>query len=258
MQTTSLNEIKSFINSIKKNCSKHNNFHTNYYFGNLKNTEFKYIINEKNDSLIFLTPAEGFYRLYFATNNLNNLAILKTKLPNNIEGVLDVVFRKQLCEELSLFLENNFTFHAEFWRLRTSKIQNQNTKVEFANIEDTDEIQNSLRSTFDEFDSHFPTRDELMSYIKEKNIIINRTHEGIKGYVIFQVSGSTAHFNYFFNNDNNRLSMPKLYDGCFTELFNRKIKHVFLWVNEKNIKIKDYYQKRGFKPDGTIDKIYKF
>ena len=258
MRKASLDKIKALISHIRKNCQNRKDFHSNYYFSDFKNVELSYLINDTQDSLIFLYPSGDFYRLYFATSNLDNLAKLKTSLPEKFNGVLDVVFRNDLPKNLALFLENNFNFHAEFRRYRTSKIKNRKTKVEFAKVEDLDNIYKSLVNNFDKFDSHFPNRNELLNYIEDNNVLVNRTNEGIKGYIIFQIIGSTANFNYLYNNDGNSLSMPRMYSGFFTELSKREVKNVFLWVDEKNISVKEFYLKTGFQADGTIDRIYKF
>lgn len=240
------------INSIKK--SNPSEFKTNYFFNQL-DEEVLYL--ENDCALVFLQPETDFYRLYFATSDLNKLDVIFKALPAKTDICLNYICKKKIDDDLAQIILNYFYLFVKHERLRTNKIRNKGVVVKHAEINDLDSIYSSLNTNFNKYSDFLPTKEKLKCSIENKTVVVNKQDNKVLGYIIYNVSGVTADFNYLYNNSSNILDAINLTNSFYTDIFNRGIKNVFLWVDEKNVKVKKAHLKSGYLGDNTFNYIFR-
>lgn len=210
------------------------------------------IIYCSDNTVVFGISEESFSRIYFYTNNLDDL---KTGLSGCETGsVLEIVGRNK--EEYKETLESSgFDFDRSLVKMFTKDISSifeedgiasgyDTNKITLAEVEDLDEIYDLLYSTFDTRISHLPTRCELRSSIENKEISIVRN-----GNIVSLLQSVVEPKSFYFNQIINKGDKNEFREMVFSSLhkyISEGGKYSYSWVEENNIASLKFFKKLGF------------
>jgi ribosomal protein S18 acetylase RimI-like enzyme len=252
-----MNFSKSFR---KKNC-------TNYYYDSVKSRSL--ILNEKlffvkiNEVIFVFKRNKEFLNVYFYASDSNqlyySLYILLQTYPDLI-FIFDIVSRSTESDVLMAFKKSNFNIYTSLVRMnRISEgyslnefINDQYLKV--AEVAESIEVFNLLNTYFDPMAEQLPTRDEIIDYSNNGNILVYKYDNKVVGFVIYQLVGLTLYLRYWFVAPEYREMKigSKLF---YFFLFNGKgSKRQLFWVIQTNQNAIIRYEHYGF----NKEKMFNF
>lgn len=218
-----------------------------------------------DDCVFFTRENNGFYNLYFYTNEVSklNVALDKFHKDRKYKLVLDLVGRISDIREIAeVFRKNKYQVYANFNRMYKiagdiciANINIDDKGVEFANLEDVNEIYAILTKEFDEFSEHLPALNEIYQAINLQSIIVVKKESEILAILFFDKVGYTSTLRYWYVNQRYRgVGVgAKLMNRYFYEC--RDIKRFILWVNAKNELAIPIYKYFGYREDNIVDII---
>ena len=231
-------------------------FCTNYFRQEMVGEE---ILVAATDQTILLANDEyGFFRLYFFTSNLSDLG--QTLHRANYPG--DVVAGHLTDEDdknvATAFDQGGFHPIATYGRMETYQLPQQrpNPALEYAVPADADHIRQDLFRAFNKYTDHLPTKTRLLDYIKNQQVIVKRQIGQIVGAVCFQLHGLKVNYNYIYSLSGNGLDFLQLQNNFYGVMNQRGIRAGFLWINQANKRLADFYQATGWRFDGLQDHFY--
>jgi ribosomal protein S18 acetylase RimI-like enzyme len=247
--TEAMNYSKSFR---KKNC-------TNYYYDSVKSRSL--ILNEKlffvkiNEVIFVFKRNKEFLNVYFYASDSNqlyySLYILLQTYPDLI-FIFDIVSRSTESDVLMAFKKSNFNIYTSLVRMnRISEgyslnefINDQYLKV--AEVAESIEVFNLLNTYFDPMAEQLPTRDEIIDYSNNGNILVYKYHNKVVGFVIYQLVGLTLYLRYWFVAPEYREMKigSKLFN--FFLFTGKKSKRQLFWVIQTNHNAIIRYEHYGF------------
>ncbi|PAF45175.1 hypothetical protein [Helicobacter sp. 11S02596-1] len=210
-------------------------------------------------SLIFATPYEDFNKLYFISSDMDDLDnALKNFDGNNL--CLEIIQRGDLDPKLENVLQKHFIFHTRYEKLLIhtknlkSKIKKATNEIQHANKEDLDVIFASLRANFDVKFDHLPSKQTLLSYIQNHQVLVKRTAGIITAYCIYTINGKTSHFNYLLNISAEPFALIALMEEYYEEIKAKNIPYVHLWVDVcHNIRVKNMHLRYGYESSSIFN-----
>lgn len=221
--------------------------YTNFY----TQQELIYQVKLLQHSIIILKQEENFWRLYFFTNNIQELQNAIDGIQNSIPICIEIL---QKQEEIVL---NSIPKQTLYVRLRKniSKIPKRDftqasTKESYAK-----KIYELIQKDFNIYFDHLPTLEVIKDWIKNKKILFVTEDEKIISYLVFNIKGKGAYINYIANYGG-KDSLVKIWQMLYQELNNFDIEFIHLWCDTKNTKAMNMYQIEGFSPDGLKNFIY--
>ena len=244
--------IVSRINEIKRRSKSA--ILSNYFKQELK-SYLLYTLWSEN-TVIFCDKDIDFYRLYFYSNDLDDLrmTIQNVALTPVMVDIITIKFSEDLD---TLFIDSGFKNIAVYKHIINNNFPVYKTTKElsFADPIDLEIMYNHLFEDFDKYMDHLPEIEKLRHFIENKQVIVMRERDNICGYIIFQVLGKRAFLNYWYN-EGKSLDSLMLLINFYGVMKNRGIVSGFGWVNSENNDIIKTHEKFGFRFDGREDYIY--
>ncbi len=231
-------------------------WHTNYFRQPL--TGHRYWMTSRERSLVFLVDDMHFHRLYFFTLDLAELTSLlrDTRLPG-------ISVTSYLTRQLDPAIDSAFQAaghipHAVFRRMSNPALRpyETNAKLNFAVPEDVEELLRRVRTDFDPYTSHPPSREMLDGYVRQQWVLVNRHDRTIKGYLIFQIAGKQVNYNYVWNASDDASDMLFLQGNFYGLMARQGIRSGILWVNEQNLGVIRMNELHGWRFDGLLAQYY--
>jgi len=220
------------------------------YFGQSFADEDLYVSTDH--TFILAKPAEGFYRLFGASDNREDLKELLKSMKGvnvlNIPAKGDIILWKQLMSDAGY---ENIGIYDRFYypEFRTG---GDLDKIIYARENDIEEIYNLYYNYegFTPYTDHLPSRKELKDFIDNGIVILDKQNDKICGVHIFSIEGKKCILRLLMNMNNNGL---KLILDMFDIVSLRGVTSAVGWVNTKNEKAKSIYLLMGAKLDGLKD-----
>lgn len=251
----------NFVKSFKKKSL------TNYYFNTLKSEALIKIGNISTITIgevVFILKQNGhFVNLYYYASDSSELAKSLDKLVSiypDMTFIVDVVTTEIDADVLKYFKLKGFNIYTSLVRMsRVSSgmsivddVTDQNLKV--ANHDESMEIFNQLVTFFDPKAEQLPTRDEMIEWSKNGNILVYKIEKQVAGFIIYQLVGVTLYLRYWFVNPLFR--EQKLGSKLFNYflLKGKDSKRQLFWVIQTNENAIVRYKHYGFKEE----KMYNF
>jgi hypothetical protein len=203
-------------------------------------------------TFILAKPSEGFYRLFVASDNREDL----TRLLKSIEGVnvLNIPSKDDITGWKHLMSDAGYENIGIYERLYYSEFRTGGDldKIIYAKENEVEEIYNLYYGYegFTPYVDYLPSKKELRELINEKGVIIDKQDDKICGVHIFSIKGKTCDSKLLLDMNNNGL---KLFWDLFDIVYLKGINYIVGWVNTKNKKAKSIYLLLGGKLDGLKD-----
>lgn len=132
--------------------------------------------------------------------------------------------------------------------------------VDFARVEESEEIVTLLQDTFDSFSEQIPDMDEVKEDINKRNIVVSRDEQGkIAAIEYFNRMGQTLWLRFWATKAIYRerglygaIALKKALD------FHGDARRVNLWVREDNVSAINVYENIGFSFDGLEDEVFLY
>ena len=228
-------------------------FITNYFKQELVGDQIHSVATDR--TVLFINNEHDFFRLYFFSTDPVDLGETLEKLEVDKDLVADYLYKLVDERVFACFLQSGFKKLALSRRMIHSQLPPRKTETqpEFAELSDADRIHEDLFRTFNRFTDHLPTKERLLHYISNRQVLVNRTQGAVVGVIIFQIIGRRVNFNYLYNSSQNNMDLLRL-QSSFFELMNQcGIRDAFLWVDSMNERVARMYEKLGWCFDGLND-----
>lgn len=225
---------------------------SNYYNNVIENAQ----CIKLPQTLVIKSIFESYNRIYFLSRDEDELKKVLMSLDD--KDVINCPSRNGIDERLANILLNS-GYHTAAIYERMNKNRNEECDDfdgTFAAEKDLDGIMVLLYNTFNPVFSHLPDRDELMSMISNKQILVNHDSNGIvNGLIMWSINGKVCNFHAWASNAPGNESLALFFEA-FNYIESLGIHRSTLWVNETNISAKSIYEMMGFQKDGLKDYIF--
>ena len=210
-----------------------------------------------DNAVVFAYPESEFSRLYYHATDVYSLAHLLTcfQLPSALViGYVDKMKDESIC---GAFREAGFVEIAHYIRMVSSAfpIPEVAEEPDFATVEETIDVMELLRFSFNAVTDHLPSYEQLSRLIEQQQVIVRREAGRISGLVAFQVFGRQVNFNYLLNRGR-RGDGRILMQSFFLCMSLRGHTSGFLWVDSTNERARQIYKVNGWRADGLNDWFY--
>jgi hypothetical protein len=231
-------------------------FFTNYFRQDMVGER---IITAATDATILLLNDEyDFFRLFFFTNDLADLeqALGQAEYPGDV--VVGYLTKKADKGVVIALERGGFGLLATYGRMETYSLPTQrpNPALEYAVAEDADQIHQDLFRAFNKYTDHLPTKNRLLDYIKNDQVIVKRHDRQIVGAVCFHLHGLKVNYNYIYSLTRHGLDFLQLQNNFYGVMNQRGIRAGFLWINKANDRLAGLYRATGWRFDGLQDYFY--
>jgi len=209
-------------------------------------------------SVLLVNDEYDFFRLYFFTNDLADLEQLLRDADYPGDVVAGYLAKAPDENVAAAFQQTGFNPIAIYRRMETYRlpVQRPNPALEYATAADVDQVHEDLFRTFNKYTDHLPTKDRLLGYVENQQVIVNRQVGRILGAVCFQLRGPRVNYNYLYNLSPNALDFLRLQNNFYGLMHQRGIRAGFLWVDETNTRLAALHQSMGWCFDGLRDYFY--
>lgn len=282
VRETSIVNIKNKMTEIRRNRNGKSIYHN--YFNNCdKDEEIFVLYGEK--SVVFWDDDNGVNRAYFYSSDEDELISMLTMIPKGC--IIDYVTRKKDEYIHDMLMRGQCSFLYEMHRMSKAGLTIDEKKaidekyktlqqelyrpdkVRCASEEDADALYKKLYDVFDKRESHLPTMEELIMFIKNKWVTVYYEDGNLKAFQIITVDHGQS-YGYQIWNDagpEGYFSLVVETDKLFAEYLRehkveQKIvptqkKPSYCWVNVKNKKAVRIVKFWGNKFDGLYDFVYE-
>ncbi|MGE6487383.1 GNAT family N-acetyltransferase [Paenisporosarcina sp. NPDC076898] len=255
------------INELRRRNKK--NFITNSFFNmqQLKSMLDMESINVKKseDVIIILNEEEQLIRLYFYATSLESLIQIRNILPGNFNKpvVAEIIGKGTQIENVLTELRKvNFKQHNKL--IRMNRVGQEYSEKNISNVSiaienQVSEIMDILYGEFDIYTSHLPTKEKLLTSIKNQEIAVVIEQDKIVGLAYFESLGERLNYLYQIVVDQ-KFRGQGIADSLLIYKFKHSPKDVAcqLWVEINNQYAIDKYHKYNFVEDGLVDYIMIF
>jgi hypothetical protein len=240
--------------SIKAQC--HGDIFTNYFRQEMVGQQLFLTGNDR--TLLLLNEEYGFFRLYFFTSDLSDLAQMLACAEYPGEVVAGYLTKKVNSEVIAAFEHAAFVGIATYGRMETHQLPQQrpNPALEYALPDDTDQIHADLFRAFNKYTDHLPTKSRFLGYINNQQVIVKRRNRQIIGAVVFQLQGLKVNYNYIYNFSGRGIDFMELQNNFYGVMHERGIHAGFLWINQANERLIAVYKAAGWQFAGLEDYFY--
>lgn len=214
---------------------------------------------EKEGSSIFIfykTPR--CYRLFYFSPSYNVLEkdLGSLSLPQNVPVILEEINRgavNNLSLKPDMILKNLQAAIPSNFEPRI------NLPLEFASTAEITEIEKILCNNFDSVCERVPDSKELKELIENKDIIIFKNQDKIKGLLISNLDRRNLHLRYWWVDKSERGKGvgSNLMNYYFLKAIEKKASGLVLWVGIENFTAQKCYSHYGFVENNRFDYIYR-
>lgn len=238
---------------------KEKEHYTNCYF--LKNKVLQLIERRKlyyekqGNNVILYEKEEGFYRLYYWINDIENVK----KIKNNLPVVIEFPYSKELSQkneiELGLISKLGFVLGRESSQMVMKKeeviwkdeLLDGKIRFDYPKIDDYKRIKELLFMSFNALFAFLPTDEQLKTLINNHNIIVAYYDEEIVGALNTEQINNTVWIRHIcidkkYQGKNIGSSLHN--EGCKRRI--NKVKEFRCWVDIHNILAVKMYQRQGY------------
>lgn len=261
----SIEEIGEKI-SVIRNLRK--GFVTNFYLDFFKHSIWikkgDFYSFREGDTFFFIKKNTGFWNVFYNSTDLEELKCgLEHLSRENKDQILifDIVGNEVQSNEISTILHEigmtDYCSLVRMSRLTTpSEYEDSFSNIEFASINQAEEIYSLLLCHFDVKTEQIPYLEEIKEYAQQNHILIYRKENRIIGFVIFEKNKSTQYLRYWFVHPDFRdlkiggsLLRRFFYEGKDT-------KRQLFWVIRSNDNAIKRYRHYGFAEENMYDLVY--
>lgn len=256
------NSVRKSTTSIKGLKKRYitNFFETEEVVSSWIDDKMLYIAAFNEVSLLFRKNST-FYNLYYvaATDKALEEGLKKVQKENpKIRFVSDIVTKNENPEVKTQFENSGFYEYTSLMRMnRMSQYKpesyesNRNAKVGDTNH--GNQVYELLHTCFDPFSEQLPSKEKLLQWIENENLIVYMIGQRVAGFIIYELKGHSLHLKYWFVSPDCREQRigSKLFELFLYKGYSSK-RQIF-WVVRSNENAIKRYKHYGFKEDRTYD-----
>lgn len=221
---------------------------SNYFNADVEG--FEYV--KTDDSILLKKNENGFSRVYFLTNNVNDLASELAKIDTTT--VINVPSKEGILNFEPVLESAGFEPYRIYEVYENHEFRGNDVfSAAFASPNDLERVKFLLYDQLDVYADHLPDDHTLAKWIANKQVLANYENGEMCGVFIFTVTGKKCYFNYWVDLGSNGLYLLL---QMYNWLKEQGISYSYLWVNTQNHKVKRIHTLLGSKPNGTKDYIY--
>ena len=221
----------------------------NNYFG-LELNDIEYLMTDK--TLVLRKSFESFFRIYILSECENDLISVLSNIDKS--HIINIPTKKQIEDWDTVLVQSNYDCYAVYERLNNKTCEKRGDFDPcYAQIEDISEIISVLNSTFSPITAWLPTKKELISFINDNKVLVNKDDKGVSGVLIFTIENKKVYFNAWASIRGQGLFLILNVFNLMAEI---GIQNSYLWTNSENKKAKKIYSILGFEVDGLKDYTY--
>lgn len=204
------------------------------------------------DNTVLIRKTEyDFYRLFIQSADIAEAK----KLLNNLNGeryVINIPSKKPIPEWYDLLESSGFENIGIYNRYYSTKVKlRKSASGDFATIEDSEAIDNLLKSNFSLYTDYLPTYKQLCEMIENNQVLVSRDEQGnVKGTLIYTIQGKKCYYNAWIDFSGKGLFL--LYKA-YNIAVEHGIQYVYFWVNSTNVNVINLHLMMGAQPDGLKD-----
>jgi hypothetical protein len=209
-------------------------------------------------TVLLVNDEHDFFRLYFFTSDLADLEQMLRDADYPGDVVTGHLTRSADTTMGAAFQKSGFNPIATYGRMLNYQLPRQqpNPALEYATAGDLDRIYQDLFQIFNKYTDHLPTKDRLLGYIVNHQVIVNRRSCQILGAVCFQLQGLRVNYNYLYNLSGDGIDFLRLQNNFYGVVHQRGIRAGFLWINQTNTLLAALHHSMGWRFDGLQDHFY--
>lgn len=257
------NEINNALIKIKNYKKK---LITNFYPNREKNeiwiSRGSFHIVDQGEVVYFINKKASHSTLFFIASSNEELSKSLSNLIVEFRDeilILDIVQREETSELLDIFYNHSFHYYTSLVRMNRLSggkdfLLDQPKGIKEASGNHLISLQNLFNTFFDEKAEQLPEKDELVSWIENKNILVYEEEDTLGGFLIYEITGNTLYLRYWFVHPDFR---EKKIGSKLFNFFESKGKdtnrHIF-WVIKSNENAIKRYKHYGF----VEEKMYNF
>jgi hypothetical protein len=209
-------------------------------------------------TVLLVNDEHDFFRLYFFTSDVADLeqTLREADYPGDVvTGHLTKIADANIS---GAFQQSGFNPIATYGRMLNYQLPRQqpNPALEYAKAGDVNQVHEHLFQVFNKYTDHLPTKDRLLDYIVNRQVIVNRRGCRIFGAVCFQFQGLRVNYNYLYNLSGDGVDFLRLQNNFYGVMHQRGIRAGFLWINQTNAHLAALHQSLGWRFDGLQDYFY--
>jgi hypothetical protein len=221
----------------------------NNYFG-VEFNNLEYFSTTK--TLVLRKSFDSFFRVYIMSECESDLLSILTNLDEL--HVINIPSRMPILDWDLVLQKADFKCHAVYERLVKKTTEKRGDFVPcYATIDELNEIDQILHSTFSPITAWLPSKVELISLIEQKKILVNRDEIGVSGLLVFLIENKKVNLKAWANVRGIGISLLL---NLFNLMADFGIQNSYLWTNSENKKAKNIYRMLDFNPDGLMDYTY--
>lgn len=249
-----IKELRQIDRKVKTNC----------YIAFQTEPGKKWDTLESGKSLIIKNFEGGSERILFYTCDFSDMKQLVTKCAK--DSTIEILSKNKL--EMVDEMENiGYIPLTHMCRVSCADItdtimlscfakNDQNNVGSYADLTDVEDIKSMLWNTFDTRESHLPSDEELVEYIKAGEFYIVRDE---KGKIVTLLQSKISAKSYYCNQIINMGDKTKFHNAVYNVL--RKYvdeggKYAYAWVKETNNASLGFFKKYNLLPDGLWNTVY--
>lgn len=263
MEKQTITYINRQISTLKKNCGIR---YYNYFFQYNKHKELVFDVISRPEAITFGVESNGVYRVYFAACDRKILCNLLQEYPTG--SVIDYISRDPKEIDFIIY-QTGFDTYTTMQRYKLTNLEEnfgRGLPVDFfynyspdlvteAMPGDECEIYYLLLDTFDKNISHLPSVQEILQYIKNKEVYVYRSNNEIVMLWMFSRNAKKVYSYQVINKGESVAVWSAWYKGVLT-FFNEGILALETWIEVKNLASIRFHTKMGLDFDGVFDRIY--
>lgn len=197
------------------------------------------------DAIILCKLMDNYIKCFYYGQNIENIVNalnLISTLPYNFDYILEIQYKSiNIFDKVVSNCFNKIGSLIKLYRKKTQLIEEYiiPNEIEYAMIDDVDEILHIQHSIFDKYVERYLTKEDILNRVINKNIIVYKLNNILIGFMIFHYNGKNCYFDY--------LAVKNEYKGIGigTSIFKAAIKLNFnntinLWVRHNNKAINIY------------------
>lgn len=261
-----IEEIEELVYNLKKRVGR---IKTNYVTGDVTKGEIE-LIKVKEDGFCFIVTESFRKKGFFCAKNEETAIVdILSELPEDC--VIQYTYRKE--NDLQDYLTKaGFSAYATYVRVTISYLETpfsipekgrrkllqemyDPNMVEYASIEDAEEIMQINKDTFDNVCDDVYTVEEWREIIKNRECVIVKEDGKIVSYYVWRIEGKKMYSNISVNKGSANL-LYNLERYIFEQAWEQGIRVYYAWYNTKNVKALKRGNKSAEKVMKSVQRIY--
>ena len=238
---------------------------TNVYSANVLQCATQFF-NDEN-ALLFFYNDHGVNRLYYYAHRLEDLTELIATLPDS-EYVLEFM-TKSVIENSEVLKQLGFVCLAQLMRMsvRNCTLQTGISGIDkyydetvgiFPKVDSARDINHVLWNVFDTRVSHLLNDEEMVTAIKNKELLIHQNSGGgVDAVLQTVIQPHRFYINQVYNGADKGVIHAML-QKRLKEYTDAGGKYMYAWVDSNNIASIKFHQKYGLQHDGMWNMVYAF